>query len=184
MTNLPIKRIVLYKHGLGFFERHGSSGDGLTVQLSFKKDDMNDILKSLAAFPQGDGQVVNISYETPEEKKVALEKAPLMLGNKSALLDLVQCLRGNLIALHLRLPTAPTNQEATSPGQENTVRGYLIGVDQLAATAPNTLVSILLEDHENLGDSAVRTYPLADICGLDLLETQRGRDLRYVLELS
>ncbi len=67
MANLPIKRMVLYKHGVGFFERYGSSGDSQTVHLIFKKDEMNDILKSLAAFPQGDGQVVNVSYETPEE---------------------------------------------------------------------------------------------------------------------
>ena len=43
MTGLPIKRIVLYKHGVGYFERRGTlSGDVLT--LSFPLSAMDDVL--------------------------------------------------------------------------------------------------------------------------------------------
>lgn len=56
MPNLPVKRMVLYKHGVGFFERYGSAGPEASATLTFKKEEMNDILKSLAAFPRATGR--------------------------------------------------------------------------------------------------------------------------------
>lgn len=101
MANLPIKRMVLYKHGVGFFERFGSVGDAAQVELTFKTEEMDDVLKSWSAFPQGEAQVVNVSYETPDDRETALAKAPIVLAPNSTLLDLLRSLRGREIRLHL-----------------------------------------------------------------------------------
>lgn len=174
MAHLPIQRMVLYKHGVGFFERYGSVGDQAIVTLTFKKEDMNDILKSLAAFPQGEGRVVNVSYETPESKQVSLAKAPLQLGASSTLLDLLRSLRGRSVSLLVMADSAT----------ESTVTGCLLGVDLAAGPETKPLVSILVEGSVIGSIPKVRTYALAQIRGLDLLEAQSGNDLRYVLELS
>ena len=73
---LPVKRMVLYKHGVGFIERgHKFSGND-PLKLSFKRDEMDDILKSLSVFDQGDGQVTGVSYETAEDMtRLLAEKA-------------------------------------------------------------------------------------------------------------
>jgi hypothetical protein len=46
-ANLPVRTMVLFKHGIGFFERSGSIPAGETARLEFKASEMKDVLKSL-----------------------------------------------------------------------------------------------------------------------------------------
>ncbi len=52
MAGLPIVKMTLYKHGVGFFTRQGER-PGETVGLEFRKEEMNDVLKSLTAVASG-----------------------------------------------------------------------------------------------------------------------------------
>jgi hypothetical protein len=186
MPDLPVKRMVLYKHGVGFFERYGQVGDAAQVELVFKKDEMNDVLKSLAAFPQGDAQVINVSYETPEDKRSALEKAPIILGQNAALLDLLRSLRGRQVCLHL-VELNITVQEGgvveSTIGQEFQVNGTLLGVDTESGVG-KARVSVLTAGSNPGEQPVLQTYRLPQLRGVDVLDPQSGDDLRYVLELS
>ena len=57
MMNLPITHMTLYKHGVGFFERRAELS-GEEVELSFRVEEMNDVLKSLTTIDWGGGQVL------------------------------------------------------------------------------------------------------------------------------
>ena len=46
-NSLPLRRVILYKHGVGYFERQGKVNDDQQVTLSFDGAQMNDVLKSL-----------------------------------------------------------------------------------------------------------------------------------------
>jgi len=46
-ADLPVSQVVLYKHGVGYFERAGQLGPGESARLDFKAAEMNDVLKSL-----------------------------------------------------------------------------------------------------------------------------------------
>ena len=37
MTSLPIRRVVLYKHGVGYFEREGRVTGDATLALTFEQ---------------------------------------------------------------------------------------------------------------------------------------------------
>ena len=37
-ADLNVKRVVLFKHGVGFFERQGELGPGESARLDFKSD--------------------------------------------------------------------------------------------------------------------------------------------------
>ncbi|MBF2087129.1 hypothetical protein [Thermoleptolyngbya sp. C42_A2020_037] len=186
MPNLPVKRMVLYKHGVGFFERLGALGPESSVTLTFKKEEMNDILKSLAAFPQGDGQVVNVSYETPEEKQDALSKAPLVLSDRQAWLDLVRSLRGCQVRLHIAGSETDGAQERiiSASGSEFVVSGCMVGLNQIAKKPEQTLVAIMTTGSEADSTPSLRTFLLSQVRGLDILDARSGDDLRYVLDLS
>jgi len=183
MPNLPIKRIVLYKHGVGFFERYGLVGETAQVELTFKQDEMNDVLKSLAAFPQGDAQVINVSYETPEDKQAALDKAPIVLGSDTALLDLLKSLRGRQICLHLQTLALTPDQPVPSVPPVRNLTGSLLGVDY-AQAVDQAIVSVLVAGSAAGQIPEVRTCLLRQVGGVDVLEPQSSDDLRYVLELS
>lgn len=185
MSNLPVRRMMLYKHGVGFFERYGTLGETASVELVFKAEEMNDVLKSLAAYPQGSGQVVNITYANPEDQQAALDKAPLVLDDNAALLDLLRSLRGHPVCLHL-IPITTTLQSGQVLDQagasEFTVQGTLIGVD--AETDFETGYVSVLMLQANGDRPHLRTYRLPQLRGIDLLDPQSGEDLRYVLDLS
>ncbi len=45
-AELPVRQVVLYKHGVGFFERAGELKPGEDARLDFKPSEMDDVLKS------------------------------------------------------------------------------------------------------------------------------------------
>jgi hypothetical protein len=44
-ADLPVRKVVLYKHGIGFFERQGQVPAGESAAFQFKASEMNDVLK-------------------------------------------------------------------------------------------------------------------------------------------
>ena len=70
---LPIRQIVLYRSGVGFFERRGEVTGDATVSLRFNTEDVNDILKSLLVQDLGGGSIGTVSYTArePLERRLA-----------------------------------------------------------------------------------------------------------------
>ncbi|MES1262421.1 MAG: DUF4139 domain-containing protein, partial [Acidobacteriota bacterium] len=70
-AELPVRTVVLYKHGVGYFERGGSLGPGESARLDFKAEEMNDVLKSLTITDNG-GKVTAVRYDSniPLEQKL------------------------------------------------------------------------------------------------------------------
>jgi len=71
-AELPVKRVVLYKHGVGYFERSGELASGESARLDFKASEMNDVLKSLTVEETGGGKVSGLRYDsaTPLERRL------------------------------------------------------------------------------------------------------------------
>jgi hypothetical protein len=47
MAGFPVKKVVLFKHGVAHVEREGFVADDQAVDLLFRQSEMNDVLKSL-----------------------------------------------------------------------------------------------------------------------------------------
>ena len=99
LTALPVKRMVLYKHGVGYIERAGKIKNKKEVKLSFKKELMNDILKSLLIFSKGKGKVTGVSYETPEDISKLIEEKAIRVPEKDAAVGLFRQLKGYEVEL-------------------------------------------------------------------------------------
>src|SRR4051812_24611435 len=63
-ANLPVTRVVLYKHGVGYFEREGSVDGDAVLALTFKQREVADVLKSLTVLDLHGGQVTSVSYDS------------------------------------------------------------------------------------------------------------------------
>jgi len=59
-ADLPVKEVILFKHGVGYFTREGDLKPGETARLEFKADDMNDVLKSLTVTDRNGGKVSSV----------------------------------------------------------------------------------------------------------------------------
>lgn len=92
-AELPVRTVVLYKHGVGYFERSGSLGPGESARLDFDADAMNDVLKSLTINDQG-GKVTGLRYDSdiPLDKK--LSEFPFRIGDGQPLTAVIDQLKG------------------------------------------------------------------------------------------
>src|SRR4051794_7447139 len=59
---LPLSEVVLYSSGVGYFHREGQVDGSAKVDLRFKVDDINDLLKSLIVQDLDGGQVAAVTY--------------------------------------------------------------------------------------------------------------------------
>ena len=166
MAILPITHMTLYKHGVGFFERRARV-EGEEVGLSFRVEEMNDILKSLTAIDWGDGQVLGVEYATPQSREERLAGCSIRLSEARSLQDLISALRGRRVLLLL--------------DQQETLGGTMLGLDDVAKEQPmNTvLVSLLLDDTDQ-----VQSVQLGRVEGMRILDERGVGDLRFFLETS
>ena len=69
---LPVRRVVLYKTGVGYFEHLGNVRNRQDVAIRFTSAQLNDVLKSLTTIDLGNGQVTGISYNSiaPMEQRL------------------------------------------------------------------------------------------------------------------
>ena len=164
--NLPLTRLTLYKHGIGFFHRQGKF-TGETAVLTLQTEEMNDFLQSLIVLDRSGGQILGVAYDTPREKAAILEDCSVHLGDHNALRDLIQSLRGLPVTLE---------QKEREPAS-----GLVIGLEEPAVdpTLENSFISLLGPD-----ENVVASYRLSEIIGLTLDNEQAGADLRFFLEIN
>ncbi len=60
-TDLPLQQVVLFSSGVGYFSRAGEVNDDATVDLTVRKGQISDLLKSLVLFDEK-GVVAPVSY--------------------------------------------------------------------------------------------------------------------------
>ena len=72
-SDLPVRRVVLYKSGVGYFEHLGSVAGNAAVAIQFTTAQLNDVLQSLTALDLDGGAIGNISYNSvaPLEQRLA-----------------------------------------------------------------------------------------------------------------
>ncbi|HUK31513.1 MAG TPA: carboxypeptidase regulatory-like domain-containing protein [Candidatus Acidoferrum sp.] len=91
---LPLRRVVLYKSGVGYFEHTGQVNGNEDLEIDLTSSQLNDVLKSLTALDLNGGRIVGASYNSQEPAGHQLESLPIPVANKTNLSDLLQALRG------------------------------------------------------------------------------------------
>ena len=98
-ADLPVREVILFKHGVGFFSRSGELKAGETAKLDFKAGDMNDVLKSLTVEEKGGGKVVGLRYDSSEPLDKKLEQFPFGIGDHFALSAVLDQMKGSRVEL-------------------------------------------------------------------------------------
>ena len=93
-TSLPVRRVVLYKAGIGYFEHVGEVAGNAEVTISFTSGQLDDALKSLTAVDLGTGRVTGIRYNSVAPVSERLRSLRLPLGETTSLNELLLALRG------------------------------------------------------------------------------------------
>src|SRR5256714_12967912 len=98
-ADLPVRQVVLYKHGVGFFERSGRLGAGESARLDFNAAEMNDVLKSLTIEEKGGGKISGLRYDSMDPLGHKLAEFPFKIGEQQPLSAILGQLRGARVEL-------------------------------------------------------------------------------------
>src|SRR5689334_2840160 len=63
-ATLPVSQVVLFNSGVGYFARSGEVDGDARVDLSFREEDVNDLLKSMTLQDLDGGRVAAVSYDS------------------------------------------------------------------------------------------------------------------------
>lgn len=73
--NLPLKTVVLYENGVGYFERRGALQHGATAQIALEPGQLDDVLKSLVV--RSKEGVASVEFSPSISGEAARERAGL-----------------------------------------------------------------------------------------------------------
>ena len=164
-AELPVRQVVLYKHGVGYFERAGAVAAGDSARLDFKADQMNDVLKSLSIQQRGGGTVSGVRYDSSIPLEDKLADFPFKIENGQALSAILDQLRGARVELQF--------------GTDKTT-GIVVGARSVAAGAQPGVpvreqITLLLDS----GD--LKTLDLAAASGIRFVDNKLQAQFRDYL---
>lgn len=177
-SRLPVKRVVLYKNGVGYFEHTAKVHGTQDLNIDFTTSQLNDVLKSLTAVDLGEGRVSSLRYNSIAPLDQRLRSLRLPFGEQITQAEYLQALRGAKV--EVRSGSA-------------TVAGRLLSVERIQRHRTNgetedvTTFSIVTDSREmrnfELGSSTsvrIAERELSDEVAryLSLIGSSRARDVR------
>jgi hypothetical protein len=93
-AKLPVRRVVLYKNGVGYFEHLGHVRGSQEVHVDFTSAQLNDVLKSLTVLDLSGGKISGVDYNSEAPLARRLATLRLTLGENPTVADFLGALRG------------------------------------------------------------------------------------------
>jgi len=135
-AKLPVKRVVLYKNGIGYFEHLGHVRDNQDVAISFTSGQLNDVLKTLTVLDLNGGRIAGVGYGSAAPIERQLDDLRLPVGDKPSLTEFLGSLRG--ARLEVRNGTSViTGRLLSVERKTRTGSGTTLEVDYLSLITDN-----------------------------------------------
>ena len=99
-AKLPVRRVVLYKSGVGYFEHLGHIRGDQTVRIDFTSSQLNDVLQSLTILDLNGGHIAGVNYNSEAPLSQRLGTLHLPLEEKTDLSQFYSALRGARLEVH------------------------------------------------------------------------------------
>ena len=97
IKDLPVRKVVLYKNGVGYFEHAGSVTNNQRVTIDFTSPQLNDVLQSLTVLDEGGGRIAGVNYNSTTPLAEQLKTLSLGMTEDPTSTELFQALRGQRV---------------------------------------------------------------------------------------
>ena len=94
---LPVRKVVLYKNGVGYFEHAGRVRGNSDISIDFTSAQLNDVLKSLTVLDLGNGKITGVSYNSTAPLSERLKTLRLPMGEDVTLAQFLASVRGSRV---------------------------------------------------------------------------------------
>jgi hypothetical protein len=133
IKDLPVRKVVLYKNGVGYFEHAGSVSGNQRVTIDFTSPQLNDVLQSLTVLDEGGGRIAGVNYNSTTPLAEQLKTLSLGMSDDPTSTELFQALRGQRVevtggpggTLTGRLMAIESRTEKSGTGDDTVDRFYL-----------------------------------------------------------
>jgi hypothetical protein len=164
-AEVPVKIVVLFSSGVGYFEHIGPVKDNTSAELRFKTQQINDILKSLVLQDTGGGRVSTIVYPSQDPIAKTLKSFQIDITANPSLAELLNQLRG------AKVRVAAADQKLS---------GTILGVEKKPKATEKGHIDVwqlnLLTD-----GGAIRTIMMEDVSSIELQDAQLQEELTKAL---
>ena len=164
-SDVPVKEVVLFSSGVGYFEHAGTvKGNGSTV-LHFKTDQINDILKSLLLEDLDGGKVGTVSYPSQAPLTQTLKSFEVDITSNPPLPELLNQLRGAKLVV------------ITTKGA---IEGTILGVEKKRKQI-NEKEAIDVDILNLRSGPTIRPVPLDDVQSIEMDDAKLNAELDAAL---
>jgi len=133
IKDLPVRKVVLYKNGVGYFEHAGTVTGNQRVAIDFTSPQLNDVLQSLTVLDEGGGRIGGVNYNSTTPLAEQLKTLSLGMSDDPTSTELFQALRGQRVevlggpggSITGRLMSIESRTEKSGTGDDTVDRFYL-----------------------------------------------------------
>ena len=170
---LPIKQVVLFNSGVGYFERGGEVTGDAHVDLAFPAADINDLLKSLVLQDLGGGRISTVSYDSQDPVDKILHSFAIDLNSNPTFGQILNQARGEKIEIQL------LSKEKAIPAR---LTGVIVGME--TRTGHDDKHNATTTDVLNLlTPEGLQSIPLEQFLGVRFLNPVLESDFQRALRV-
>src|SRR5438067_4293094 len=175
---LPVKRVVLYKNGVGYFEHTARVHGTQDLSIDFTSSQLNDVLKSLTAVDLGDGRISSVRYNSIAPLDERLKSLRLPFGEQVTRAGFLQAMRGARVEVHSGASSAVGRLLSVESSRRQDAKGNFVDVTDFSVMTDggetknfelNPATSVRIAERD-LNDEVGRY--------LSLIGSSRARDVR------
>jgi hypothetical protein len=167
-AQLPVRRVVLYKNGMGYFEHAGAVPEKQDVEITLPAAQLNDVLKSLTVIDPDRGQVPGVTYDSAEPLDRRLAELPVRLDASQGLIDFLNKIRGTQVEVRSGV---------------NPVTGRLMGAEIRRRQVGEAIVRETVELSIFTTQGELRTIELTSPGSLRIVRSELASDVGRYLEM-
>jgi hypothetical protein len=177
-ARLPVKRVVLYKNGIGYFEHTTRVRGNQDLAIDFTTGQLNDVLKSLTVVDLGEGRIGSVRYNSIAPLDERLRSLRLPFGEQVTNAEFLGALRGARVEVRSGSASASGRLLSVEKERRQNGKGDFADVTTFAiVTEAGDMRNFELGPGTSVG---IAERDLTDEIGryLNLVGSSRARDLR------
>ena len=168
VSELPIKRVILYSNGVAYIERRGFVSGNAEINLSFKQSQVDDVLKSMVVLDLNQGKIGAVSYNSSAPASARTAEIPFSVEaesgeNGGGISEVLSQMQGAKVLV--------ASTKGTAAGSILTVEKRLVPGEKDKSPTTAQFLVIASEGGE------ISSFDLADVRSVKLLDEGTKRDL-------
>ncbi|PYT01891.1 MAG: hypothetical protein DMF63_03390 [Acidobacteria bacterium] len=168
LSELPIRRVILYSNGVAYIERRGFVNGNAEINLSFKQSQVDDVLKSMVVLDLNQGKIGAVSYNSSSPASARTAEIPFAVDAESGdegggISEVLAQMQGAKVFV--------SSTKGTAAGSILTVEKRMIAGEK---DKPQTTTHFLVIASDT---GEISSFDLADVRSVKLLDEGTKRDL-------